>query len=188
MHVKRPLGVTIIAILMIINGSLLLFSGLSSFVITSNFNSTTDLVNSTLGGFDTQSSNTSFSREDFETVMENFDYFLYFVGTLLVVFSLIHFFIAYGLLRARSWARKMTIIIAVMGILINVIIILIASTVLNMVNVIDDSLAIFGGNIFTIIINSLIIYYLYKKEVKNFFIYSKNKFSSDSFSSLSDLR
>jgi len=188
MHVKRPLGVTIIAILMIINGSLLLFSGLSSFVITSNFNSRTDLVNSTLGGFDTQSSNTSFSREDFETVMENFDYFLYFVGTLLVIFSLIHFFIAYGLLRARSWARKMTIIIAVMGILINVIIILIASTVLNMVNVIDDSLAIFGGNIFTIIINSLIIYYLYKKEVKNFFIYSKNKFSSDSFSSLSDLR
>lgn len=188
MHVKRPLGVTIIAILMIINGSLLLFSGLSSFVITSNFNSRTDLVNSTLGGFGTQTSNTSFSREDFETVMENFDYFLYFVGTLLVVFSLIHFFIAYGLLRARSWARKMTIIIAVMGILINVIIILIASTVLNMVNVIDDSLAIFGGNIFTIIINSLIIYYLYKKEVKNFFIYSKNKFSSDSFSSLSDLR
>jgi len=188
MHVKRPLGVTIIAILMIINGSLLLFSGLSSFVITSNFNSRTDLVNSTLGGFDTQSSNTSFSREDFETVMENFDYFLYFVGTLLVIFSLIHFFIAYGLLRARSWARKMTIIIAVMGILINVMIILIASTVLNMVNVIDDSLAIFGGNIFTIIINSLIIYYLYKKEVKNFFIYSKNKFSSDSFSSLSDLR
>lgn len=188
MHVKRPLGVTIIAILMIINGSLLLFSGLSSFVIASNFNSRTDLVNSTLGGFDTQSSNTSFSREDFETVMENFDYFLYFVGTLLVVFSLIHFFIAYGLLRARSWARKMTIIIAVMGILINVIIILIASTVLNMVNVIDDSLAIFGGNIFTIIINSLIIYYLYKKEVKNFFIYSKNKFSSDSFSSLCDLR
>ena len=188
MHVKRPLGVTIIAILMIINGSLLFFSGLSSFVITSNFNSRSDLVNSTLGGFDTQSSNTSFSREDFETVMENFDYFLYFVGTLLVVFSLIHFFIAYGLLRARSWARKMTIIIAVMGILINVMIILIASTVLNMVNVIDDSLAIFGGNIFTIIINSLIIYYLYKKEVKNFFIYSKNKFSSDSFSSLSDLR
>ena len=188
MHVKRPLGVTIIAILMIINGSLLLFSGLSSFVITSNFNSRTDLVNSTLDGFDTQSSNTSFSREDFETVMENFDYFLYFVGTLLVIFSLIHFFIAYGLLRARSWARKMTIIIAVMGILINVMIILIASTVLNMVNVIDDSLAIFGGNIFTIIINSLIIYYLYKKEVKNFFIYSKNKFSSDSFSSLSDLR
>src|SRR5574339_400238 len=181
MHVKRPLGVTIIAILMIINGSLLLFSGLSGFVITSNFNSRTDLVNSTLGGFDTQSSNTSFSREDFETVMENFDYFLYFVGTLLVVFSLIHFFIAYGLLRARSWARKMTIIIALMGILINVMIILIASTVLNRVNVIDDSLAIFGGNIFTIIINSLIIYYLYKKEVKNFFIYSKNNFSSDSF-------
>ena len=120
--------------------------------------------------------------------MENFDYFLYFVGILLLVFSLIHFFIAYGLLRARSWARKMTIIIAIMGILINVIIILIASTVLNMVNVIDDSLAIFGGNIFTIIINSLIIYYLYKKEVKNFFIYSKNNFSSDSFSSLSDLR
>jgi len=188
MHVKRPLGVTIIAILMIINGSFLLFSGLSSFVITSNFNSRTDLMNSTLSGIDTQSSSTAFSREDFETVMENFDYFLYFVGILLVVFSLVHYFIAYGLLRARSWARKMTIIIAVMGILINVVIILLASAVLNMVKVINDSLAIFGGNIFTIIINSLIIYYLYKKEVKNYFIYSKNKFSSDSFSSLSDLR
>ena len=56
MHVKRPLGVTIIAILMIINGSFLLLSGLSSFVITSNFNSRTDLLNSTLGGFDTRSS------------------------------------------------------------------------------------------------------------------------------------
>jgi hypothetical protein len=68
------------------------------------------------------------------------------------------------------------------------VIILLASAVLNKVKVINDSLAIFGGNIFTIIINSLIIYYLYKKEVKNYFIYSKNKFSSDSFSSLSDLR
>jgi hypothetical protein len=144
-------------------------------------------MNSTLSGIDTQSSSTAFSREDFETIMENFDYFLYFVGILLVVFSLVHYFIAYGLLRARSWARKMTIIIAVMGILINVLIILLASAVLNMVKVINDSLSIFGGNIF-IIINSLIIYYLYKKEVKNYFIYSKNKFSSDSSSSLSDLR
>ena len=188
MHVKRPLGVTIIAILMIINGSFLLISGISSFVITSNFNSRTDLLNSTSIDFETQSSSTSFSREDFETVMQNLDYFLYFVGILLVIFSIVHFFIAYGLLRARSWARKMTIIIAVIGILINVMIIILASVILNMVKVINDSLAIFGGNIFTIIINSLIIYYLYKKEVKNFFIYSKNNFSSDSFSSLSDLR
>ena len=188
MHVKRPLGVTIIAILMIINGSFILFSGLSSFVITSNFNSRTDLLNSTLIDFDTQSSSTSFSREDFETVMQNLDYFLYFVGILLVIFSLVHYFIAYGLLKARSWARKMTIIIAGMGISVNVIIILLASVLLSMVKVINDILVIFGGNIFTIIINSLIIYYLYKKEVKNYFIYSKNKFSSDSLSSLSDLR
>jgi ABC-type spermidine/putrescine transport system permease subunit I len=187
LHVKRPLGITIISVLLIINGSFLLLSGLSTFVLLTNFSSNFEQLSSSLNSFDIQNSNSSISNEDFQRVMANFDYYLYLVGIILLSFALIHFFIAYGLLKAKSWARKTTIIIALVGIFINILIILIAFTILNISGIVD-TFTIFGGNIFTILLNVIIIYYLTKKEVKEFFIFSQNKSFSDSFSSLDDLR
>lgn len=187
MNVKRPLGVTIISILLIVNGSFLLLSGVSTFVLITNFSSDFENLNSSLRSLDIQPSNNTISNEDLQRVIENFDYFLNLVGIILLAFALIHFIIAYGLLKAKSWARKTTIIIAVVGIFINIAIISIALSILN-VSGITDTFTIFAGNIFTILLNGIIIYYLTRKEVKEFFIFSKNKSFSDSFSSLDDLR
>ena len=37
MNIKRPIGITIISILIILNGSFLLFSGIVTFFLASNF-------------------------------------------------------------------------------------------------------------------------------------------------------
>lgn len=187
MHIKRPLGITIISILLIVNGSFLLLSGISTFILITNFSSEFKNSNFTQSSPIIQNTNTTLSNEDFKRIMENFDYFLNLVGIILVVFASIHFIIAYGLLKAKSWARKTTIIIAVVGIVINLSIMSIAISILNVTGILD-TFTIFAGNIFTILLNAIIIYYLTRKEVKDFFVFSKSKSFSDSFSSLDDLR
>lgn len=187
MNIKRPLGITIITILLIVNGSFLLFSGISTFILITNFSSEFKNSNFTQSSPIIQNTNTTLSNEDFKRIMENFDYFLNLVGIILVVFAIIHFIIAYGLLKAKSWARKTTIIIAVVGIVINLSIMSIAISILNVTGI-TDTFTIFAGNIFTILLNAIIIYYLTRKEVKDFFVFSKSKSFSDSFSSLDDLR
>ena len=63
----------------------------------------------------------------------------------------------------------------------------IIQSILNIIESISYVQSILGGNILTIIINIIIIYYLYRKEVKDYFHNVKKK-SSFSSSSLDDLR
>jgi hypothetical protein len=59
-------------------------------------------------------------------------------------------------------------------------------TVFNMIESMSNGQSILGGNILTMIINSIIVYYLYRREIKDYF-HNVNKKSSFS-SSLDDLR
>jgi hypothetical protein len=176
MNIKRPIGITIIAILIIINGSFLLFSGIATLILTINFSSF-DLLDSV--PFILESNNTNFQNTDSD-ILKNINYFLYFIGVIIILFSFIHFVIAYGLLKGKSWARFSTIIISIISIMANIIIILITLSIFNTLE------SILGGTLITILINSIIIYYLFRKEVKDYF-HNANRKSSFS-SSLDDLR
>jgi hypothetical protein len=103
-----------------------------------------------------------------------------------LIFSLIHFLISYGLLKAKSWARTTTIIISVISILTNIIIILLIVVVSNINQSIGNGQSILGGPLLTIVINAIIVYYLYRNEIQNYF-HEMNRRSSY-FSSLDDLR
>ena len=183
MNIKRPIGITIISILIILNGSFLLFWGIATFIVTINLSSTFDQLNSI--PFILQSNNTSVQISDTD-LLKNINYFLYFIAGIITLFSLIHFVIAYGLLKGKSWARISTIIICIVSIVANILIILILLTVFNIIESMYNGQSILIGNILTMVINSLIIYYLYRKEIKDYF-HNVNRKSSFS-SSLDDLR
>ena len=183
MNIKRPNGITIISILIILNGSFLLFWGIATFIVTINLSSTFDQLNSI--PFTFQSNNTSVQTSDTD-LLKNINYFLYFIAGIITLFSLIHFVIAYGLLKGKSWARISTIIICIVSIVANILIILILLTVFNMIESMYNGQLILIGNILTMIINSIIVYYLYRKEIKDYF-HNVNRKSSFS-SSLDDLR
>lgn len=153
METKRPVGVTIIAILAIIGGILLLFGGIA-FVALAPILSQINTIE------DNDSSNSSFSLNingTDVTVPKNalfiFGGFLGIIGGALIVIGIAGFVVAWGLLTGKGWAWIVTIIVAIISIILNLIVV------------------ISGGleNIIGLIIYGIIIYYLYRPSVKSYF-------------------
>lgn len=185
MNIKRPVGITIISVLMILNGSFLFFSGIVTFILASNFAAHFDTLN--LSPFSlSETNNTNFGNND-PNIIKNVNYFIYFIAIIITLFSLIHLVIAYGLLKGKSWARSTTLIISFMSTIGNILLILIVLSWFPIAGSISSIQSILVGNILTIIINTLIIYYLFRKEVKDYFKFMSSKRSSFN-SSFDDLR
>ena len=153
MERRRPTGVTIISALAIIAGVLLIFGGIS-LVAFAPFIGQINLNN----GINT--SNTSFSLNfngTVVTVPKNplfvLGGFIGILGATLIVLGIADFVVAWGLLKGKGWAWIVTIII-------NII-----SAVLNMISIVAGSI----GSIWGLIINGIIIYYLYRPNVKSYF-------------------
>lgn len=185
MNIKRPVGITIISVLMILNGSFLFFSGIVTFILASNFAAYFDTLD--LSPFNlSQTNNTFFSNND-PNIIKNVNYFLYFIAIIITLFSLIHLVIAFGLLKGKSWARITTLIISFMSTIGNILLILIVLSWFPIAGSISSIQSILVGNILTIILNTLIIYYLFRKEVKDYFKFMSSQRSSFT-SSFDDLR
>ena len=134
--VKRPTGVTIIAILNIIGGIIMLIGGIAAAaagaILPSLSISQSDLSGVPpilLGGGAIA------------------------IGIILIIIGILSFVVAHGLLKGRGWAWTLTLILSVISI------------VLNAISIVTGN---FGG-IISIIISSVIIYYLYRPHVKAFF-------------------
>ena len=184
---KRPIGITIISILMILNGSFLLFSGIVAFFLASNFATTINSLDM-ISSNGTEINITNFSNNNNNSnIIKNLNYFIYFIAVIITLFSLIHFLISYGLLKGKPWARTITLIISFISVLGNVLMILIVLSLFTIIESILSNPSILFGNIFTIIINSLIIFYLLRKEVKEYFDFRSSKKPSFS-SSFDELR
>lgn len=186
MSVKRPIGIIIISTLIILNGSFLLLIGIVSFFLASNFAESLKNVDLTSFNF-TEINNTDISSNNSNT-FTNIKYFLYVIAVIITLFSLIQFVISYGLLKGKSWARTTTIIISFISLIGNILMIMIVLSLSSIVDSILSRPSIIVGNILTIIINISIIYYLFRKEVKDYFDFSSNKKSFFSSSSLDELR
>lgn len=155
METNRPLGVTIIAILRIIGGIILLLGGIglvtiAPFVGQLNVNttsSTTDNgvpVTSNGAGINLSNNNTSFLF---------FAAFIGVIGSILIVLGIASFVVAWGLLKGKGWAWTVTIIITII------------SLVFNALSIVSGNI----GAIVGIIIDGVIIYYLYRPNVKSHF-------------------
>jgi uncharacterized membrane protein (DUF2068 family) len=106
----RPLGVTIIAILLIIAGVISLVGGLILLIVL--------------------------------------------VGFIFLALGIAYLVMAYGLWKGKGWAWSISLILAGIGV------------IMGIVYIIQDNLA---GGIVSIIINGVIIYYLFRPNVKAFF-------------------
>jgi predicted membrane protein DUF2127 len=154
LETNRPLGVTIVAILRIIGGILLLLGGIglvtiAPFVSQLNVNTTSDTTDNVPvtpngTGIDLSNNNTSFLF---------FAAFIGVVGSILIVLGIASFVVAWGLLKGKGWAWTVTIIITII------------SLVFNALSIVSGNI----GAIVGIIIDGVIIYYLYRPNVKSYF-------------------
>lgn len=111
MERSRPIGITIIAILMIISGILFLIGGIG------------------------------------------FVAFIPVLGSIIIAVGIASLAVAWGLLKGKGWAWIVTLIIT--GV----------SFILNAISIATGNI----GSIVGIIINGIIIYYLYRPNVKSYF-------------------
>ena len=127
---QRPTGITVISILMIIGGLILLFTGIAPLVIGPLISIDSDYSTGSLG-------------------------FLITIGGLaLVILGIASLIVSWGLLKGKTWARTITLIISFIAIIF-AIISLVSSGELT--------------HVISIIIYGIIIYYMFTDKVKLFF-------------------
>lgn len=153
MERRRPTGVTIIAILTIIDGILLLLEG-SGMVVLAPLISQINVVD------DSNASNPSISLNvngTIVTIPNNALFvlggFIGVLGGMLIALGIASFVVAWGLLKGKGWAWIVTIVITIISI------------VLNIISIVAGSIEGVVG----LIINGVIIYFLYTPNVKSYF-------------------
>jgi hypothetical protein len=155
----RPLGVTIIAILTIISGILLLLGGVSLFAVGALISVTP---------VDTTATTNS------QPIAQFFGVISAAIGSVLLAIGIGYLVMFLGLLKGKGWAWTITIILLLIGIAIQII-----STATGAVfntslssssnNATNSVISGIIGGIIGIAINVVIVYYLYRPHVKEYF-------------------
>ena len=148
MERKRPLGVTIVSILMIVNGIILVGGGIwTAYFIPSLITPqlTGDLSNLTDGNQLSPQLSTTITGAIVGVVMVT--------AGIAITLDIASFVLSWGLLKGKGWAWIITVILAIISLVFSII-------------------GLAGGsipNIISIIINGVILYYVYRPEVKSYY-------------------
>jgi uncharacterized membrane protein HdeD (DUF308 family) len=143
----RPLGITIIAILAIIDGIAFLASGIAA-VTVAPFLFGVDINNNNVPSVTGTSTLGSVTIPD--TLLDGMSVV---TGIAILTLGIAFFVIAYGLLKGKGWAWTVTVVLSCIGI------------ALGLASVVTGHL----DGIFNILINAFIFYYIYRPYVKSFF-------------------
>jgi uncharacterized membrane protein len=146
---SRPTGVTIIAILNIIGGIIMLFFGLAFVALGA--------IIPLVPESEFQQLQQNLTADDVgvpQVAPSLISWGFLAVGGVLIAIGIISFVVAYGLLKGKSWAWTLTLVLSIISIVVAVISI---ATTGNMFNIIN------------IIISGIILYYLYRPHVKAYF-------------------
>jgi hypothetical protein len=143
----RPLGITIIAILTIIDGIAFLASGIAAVTIAP-FLFGVDINNNNVPPATGTSTLGSITIPD--TLLVGMSVI---TGITILILGIAYFVMAYGLLNGKGWAWTVTVVLCCIGI------------ALGLVSVVNGHL----DGIFNILINAFIFYYIYRPYVKSFF-------------------
>ena len=179
-QIKRPIGVTIIAILTIISGIILTFGGISLLAFGAFFTSVPiDIFISEQMQQQQQQQLQQQEQQDQQELqsaaeLQALAQFLggvgIAIGTIVLAVGVGYLIVSYGLLKGKEWAWIITVILTIIAIAVQII----SGITASMFNesFIDDTNSFVTGIIAQIVgiaINGVILYYLYRPNVKVFF-------------------
>lgn len=148
MENKRPADLTTVTILSIINGIVLLVGGVVSILIVPT------LVSTLLSNDMSNLTNTENLSPQFGIALTNaIINVVYVVSSVAIALGLTWFGLAWGLFCGKGWAWLITVIFAMI------------SVVVSIVGVLSGSIT----SIPTLIINGVILYYMYRPHIKSYF-------------------
>ena len=178
-QIKRPFGVTIIAILTIIGGILLTFGGISLLAFGAFFISVPIDVFISEQMQQQQKEQLQLQQQqeqDLPNAAELQALALFLGGVGIVIGAIVlavgigYLVVSYGLLKGKGWAWIITVILTIIAIAVQIV----SGITASMFNAsfIDDTNSFVTGIIAQIVgiaINGVILYYLYRPNVKAFF-------------------
>jgi hypothetical protein len=157
---KRPFGVTIIAILVIVGGILLIFAGLSLLAFGVLFTAVT-IEEQQQEQFQLQPQDSQ--DADLQSLTQFFAAFGIVIGSIVLGVGIGYLVVSYGLLKGKGWAWIVTLILTIIAIVIQV-----ASVISSTISL-DALVSAITSHIIGIAINGVILYYLYRPSVKAYF-------------------
>jgi uncharacterized BrkB/YihY/UPF0761 family membrane protein len=148
---ERPDGITVIAILIVIGGIFLITGGIS-------------LIG--LGTFLSMTSEDIIQSNDISTdltQLATLGMIPSVIGAILLILGIAYLIVSYGLLKGKGWAWVITIIVTIIGLIIQIISAIIAGSITSSV--------LYGlvSHIVGIFISGVIIYYMFRPNVKAFY-------------------
>jgi len=159
----RPTGVTIIAVLTIISGILIFILGISlitlSILISVNPNNT---------------SITAITNNSSHDITEFLGVFSAVMGSVFLAMGIGYLTMFYGLLKGKGWAWLVTIVLLIIGIIIQIVSTT-SGDVFNVSGINKDKInsrsiiSEISISIIGVVINILIIYYLFRPHVRAYF-------------------
>ncbi|MGB7635688.1 MAG: DUF2127 domain-containing protein [Nitrososphaeraceae archaeon] len=167
---KRPFGVTIIAILALVGSVVLIFGGLSSLVSGAFFaaipieNVMTEMEQQEQGQQQT------LSVAELHALIQLLGSSSIVMGAIVMVIGIGYLIVSYGLLKGREWAWTITVVLTMISIIVQIVFI-ITTSILNasLHHDMNTSLYHLIDQIIGIAINGIILYYLYHPSVKRYF-------------------
>jgi hypothetical protein len=148
MENRRPAALTTVTILSIINGIVLLVGGVASILIVPT------LISSLLSNDLSNLTNTEDLSPQFGTVLTNaIINVVYIVSSVAIVLGLTWFGLAWGLFTGKGWAWLITVIFAIITVIV------------SFIGLLSGSIT----SIPTLIINGVILYYMYRPHIKSYF-------------------
>ena len=145
---SRPMGVTIVSILMIVNGALLVGGGIFTILVIPN------IINEQLAG--NQTNITIGGQTNIQvgkTITGLINTIIVGVSSVSIALGVTAFVLAWGLLNGKGWSWLITVILAII------------SVIFSIVAVVSGGFTSF----ITLIINGVIVYYMYKLPIKAYF-------------------
>ena len=148
MERSRPMGVTIVSILMIVNGALLVGGGIFTILVIPN------IINEQLAG--NQTNITIGGQTNIQvgkTITGLINTIIVGVSSVSIALGVTAFVLAWGLLNGKGWSWLITVILAIIYVIFSIVAV------------------ISGGftSFITLIINGAIVYYMYKPPIKAYF-------------------
>ena len=182
-QIKRPIGVTIIAILTIIGGVILTFGGISLLVFGVFFTSVPiDVFISEQMQQQQQQQQLQLQQpeqqpqQELQNAAELHELARFLGGVGIVIGAIVlavgigYLVVSYGLLKGKEWAWIITVILTIIAIAVQIVSGVTAS--MFDASFVDDTNSFVTGIIAQIVgiaINGVILYYLYRPNVKAFF-------------------
>ena len=158
----RPTGVTILGVLFVIGGAFALLGGIGTFAaIPFATNMMQDAVNNNpeINGSPLTSSQQS-------ALIEGSGPILTVIGAVLIPIGVASLVVAYGLFKAKRWAWSVAIVLSAIGFAINVI------------SLVTGNMSAITGAVIGMAINGIVLYYLSRRNVRQYFGKGTNKIPS----------